>query len=62
MFKEDTLIIPRFNVLVVDDIDAKQKEMLFHIQKRSVEEITDLKREIESLKNRVYTEYPRFNR
>ncbi len=26
-------------------IDAKQKEMLFHIQKRSVEEITDLKRE-----------------
>ena len=62
MFKEDTLIIPRFNVLVVDDIDAKQKEMLFHIQKRSVEEITDLKREIESLKNRVYDGYPRFNR
>jgi DNA-binding response OmpR family regulator len=43
-------------------IEAKQKEMLFNIQKRSVEEITDLKREIESLKNRLYAGYPRFNR
>ena len=43
-------------------IEAKQKEMLFNIQKRSVEKITDLKREIESLKNRLYAGYPRFNR
>ena len=43
-------------------IEAKQKEMLFHMQKRSAEEITDLKREIESLKNRLYAGYPRFNR
>jgi DNA-binding response OmpR family regulator len=43
-------------------IVAKQEEMLFQIQKRSVEEITELKREIESLKNRLCAGYPRFNR
>jgi DNA-binding response OmpR family regulator len=43
-------------------IEAKQKEMLFHIQNRSVEEIANLKREIESLKNRLYVGYTLFNR
>jgi DNA-binding response OmpR family regulator len=57
----------RFHKMMSDyelllQIEAKQKEMLFNIQKRSVEEITDLKREIESLKNRLYAGYPRFNR
>jgi DNA-binding response OmpR family regulator len=44
------------------EIAAKQKELLFHIQKRSAEEITDLKREIEDLRNRLYGGYPRINR
>ena len=39
--------------------EAKQKETVFHIQKRSLEEITDLKRDVESLKSRLYAGYPR---
>ena len=44
------------------EIEAKQKELVFQIQKRAVEKVTDLEREIESLKNRLYAGYPRFNR
>jgi two-component system, OmpR family, alkaline phosphatase synthesis response regulator PhoP len=47
---------------ILIQIEAKQKEMLFHIQKRAVEEITDLKREIENLRNRLYGGYPLYKR
>jgi DNA-binding response OmpR family regulator len=43
-------------------IEAKQKEMSFHSQRKSQEEIIELKKEIESLRNRLYAGYPRFSR
>jgi DNA-binding response OmpR family regulator len=42
------------------EIETKQNEMLYHIQKRSLEEISDLKKEIKSLRNRLPAG-PRFN-
>lgn len=47
---------------VLVQIDAKQKEMLFHSQRKSQEEIDELKKEIESLRNRLYAGYPRISR
>ena len=43
-------------------IEAKQKEMSFHFQMKSQEEINDLKKEIETLRNRLHSGYPSFNR
>jgi DNA-binding response OmpR family regulator len=42
-------------------IEAKQQEMFFHSQRKSQEEIDELKKEIESLRNRLHSGYPRFN-
>ena len=47
---------------LLHEIEEKQKENLFCIQRGSVEEIEQLKREIEILKNRLYGGYPSFNR
>jgi DNA-binding response OmpR family regulator len=47
---------------VLMQIEVKQKEMLFHSQRKSQEEITALKKEIENLRNRLYAGYPRFSR
>jgi len=65
-FRYDELIL-RFNKMMSDHeillrIDAKQKEMLFHIQRESSERISELQREVESLKSRLCSGYPRFNR
>jgi DNA-binding response OmpR family regulator len=43
-------------------IEAKQKEMSFHSQRKSQEEINELKKEVETLKNRLYAGYHRFSR
>jgi two-component system, OmpR family, response regulator ResD len=44
------------------EIEAKQRELVFQIQKKAAEKVTDLEREIENLKNRLFAGYPRFNR
>ncbi len=43
---------------VLVQIEAKQKEMLFHSERKSQEEVNELKKEIENLKNRLYAGYP----
>ena len=40
-----------------NEIEAKQNEMAFQLNKRSSGEINDLKKEIESLKSRLYSVY-----
>jgi CheY-like chemotaxis protein len=65
-FRYDELIL-RFNKMMSDHeilmkVEAKQKEMLFHIQGESSEKIYALQREVESLKSRLRSGYPRFNR
>ncbi len=47
---------------VLVQIEAKQKEILFRSQRKSQGEIDDLKKEMESLRNRLYAGYPRFSR
>jgi len=49
----------RLNKLMRDteilwEIEAKQKEMVFHLSRKSSEEVTTLKREIEDLKSKLY--------
>jgi hypothetical protein len=43
-------------------IEAKQKEIVFHIQRESSERINELQREVENLKSRLYAGYTHFNR
>ncbi len=49
----------RFNKMMSDyktalEIESKQNETIFHIQRESVDRINELQREIESLQNRLY--------
>lgn len=49
----------RFNKMMSDykislEIESKQSEMIFHIQRESADRINELQREIESLKSRLY--------
>ncbi len=49
----------RFNKMMSDykisaELESKQNEMIFHIQRASSDTINELQREIESLKNRLY--------
>ena len=65
-FSYDGFIL-RFNKMMNDHeislkIEAKQKEMLFHMQRESSERINELQREIENLKNRLYAGCPGSNR
>jgi len=65
-FSYDGFIL-RFNKMMNDHeillkIEAKQKEMLFHMQRESSERINELQREVENLKSRLYAGYPGFNR
>ncbi len=39
---------------ILREIEAKQKEMVFHLSRKSSEEVTTLKREIEDLKSKLY--------
>jgi response regulator RpfG family c-di-GMP phosphodiesterase len=62
-----TALALRFQKMMGDyelllEIEAKQKELIFQSQKEAVEKVTELEREIESLKNRLYAGYSRFNR
>ena len=57
-FSHDEFIL-RFNKMMSDheillQIEAKQKEMLFHIQRESSERIGELQREIDSLKSKLH--------
>ena len=47
---------------IVTQIEARQQGMLFHSQRKSREEIDELKKEIETLRNRLHAGYPRFDR
>ncbi len=65
-FSQEGFIL-RFNKMMSDHeillkIEAKQKEMLFHMQRESSERIDELQREVENLKSRLYAGYPGFNR
>ena len=46
---------------VLVQIEAKQREILFHSQRKSQEEMNELKKEIDNLRNRLYAGYPRPN-
>lgn len=66
-FSSNDGFILRFNKMMRDHeiflkIEAKQKEMLFHVQRESSERVNELQREVESLKGRLYDGYIRFNR
>ena len=57
-FSYDEFIL-RFNKMMSDykislEIESKQNEMIFHIQRESSDRINELQREIESLKSRLY--------
>jgi DNA-binding response OmpR family regulator len=47
---------------ILIQLEAKQKEMSFHSHRKSQEKINDLKKEIETLRNRLHSGYPLFSR
>jgi len=42
------------------EVEAKQNERLFNVQRKSLEEVNELKKEIETLSGRLGNGYPRF--
>ena len=42
------------------EVEAKQNEMLFNVQRKSLEEVNELKKEVGNLSNRLSSGYPRF--
>jgi hypothetical protein len=38
-------------------VEAEQNERVFHLKRKSSEEISELKREIESLKSKLFSAY-----
>jgi len=42
------------------EVEAKQNEMLFNVQRKSLEEVNELKKEVGNLSNRLSSGYARF--
>jgi len=42
------------------EVEAKQNERLFNVQRKSLEEVNELKKEVENLSGRLGSGYPRF--
>lgn len=64
-FSNDGFIL-RFNKMMSDhkiilNIEEKKKEMVFHIQRESLEKTNEIQKEMESLKRRLVGEYTRFD-